>query len=204
MIENELIALWQSSPKHERIKFEKSKLMLDVQSKLDSFDRAVNRRDFLEIGTAIVIIPLFAYQVYNQPNYLAKFGATWIVVYVVYVIYRLLDAKKNKPKEVSSYLEYLKQCKKYLERQKKLLDSVLYWYVLPCLMGCAIMMTGMLDLLNKSWYEIIRMRKVWIAVSSFTIIGVFVPRLNKRAVKKELLPRIKKVNELIRLMEEEK
>jgi hypothetical protein len=204
MIENELIALWQSSPKHERIKFEKSKLMLDVQSKLDSFDRAVNRRDFLEIGTAIVIIPLFAYQVYNQPNYLAKFGATWIVVYVVYVIYRLLDAKKNKPKEVSSYLEYLKQCKKYLERQKKLLDSVLYWYVLPCLMGCAIMMTGMLDLLNKSWYEIIRMRKVWIAVSSFTIIGVFVPRLNKWAVKKELLPRIKKVNELIRLMEEEK
>jgi len=204
MIENELIALWQSSPKHERIKFEKSKLMLDVQSKLDSFDRAVNRRDFLEIGTAIVIIPLFAYQVYNQPNYLAKFGATWIVVYVVYVIYRLLDAKKNKPKEVSSYLEYLKQCKKYLERQKKLLDSVLYWYVLPCLMGCAIMMTGMLDLLNKSWYEIIRMMKVWIAVSSFTIIGVFVPRLNKRAVKKELLPRIKKVNELIRLMEEEK
>jgi hypothetical protein len=204
MIENELIALWQSSPKHERIKFEKSKLMLDVQSKLDSFDRAVNRRDFLEIGTAIVIIPLFAYQVYNQPNYLAKFGATWIVVYVVYVIYRLLDAKKNKPKEVSSYLEYLKQCKKYLERQKKLLDSVLYWYVLPCLMGCAIMMTGMLDLLNTSWYEIIRMRKVWIAVSSFTIIGVFVPRLNKRAVKKELLPRIKKVNELIRLMEEEK
>jgi len=204
MIENELIALWQSSPKHERIKFEKSKLMLDVQSKLDSFDRAVNRRDFLEIGTAIVIIPLFAYQVYNQPNYLAKFGATWIVVYVVYVIYRLLDAKKNKPKEMSSYLEYLKQCKKYLERQKKLLDSVLYWYVLPCLMGCAIMMTGMLDLLNTSWYEIIRMRKVWIAVSSFTIIGVFVPRLNKRAVKKELLPRIKKVNELIRLMEEEK
>ncbi|MEO0572346.1 MAG: hypothetical protein AAF039_11630 [Bacteroidota bacterium] len=203
MIENELIALWQSSPKHEQIKFERSKLMLEVQDKLDSFDRAVKRRDWIEIGAAIfIVVPLFAYETYRQPNYLTKFGAIWIIMYCFYVTYRLLKAKKNKPQENCSYLEYLKQSKGYLEKQKNLLQNVTYWYILPALIGAIIMLTGMSDLLNKSWQEIIRIKKLWKMLPIMILITVFIDQINKRAVKKELLPRIKKVNELIHLMEE--
>ncbi|MCL6265750.1 hypothetical protein [Flagellimonas myxillae] len=203
MIENELIQIWQSSPKHERIKFEKSKLMLDVQSKLNSFDRAVKRRDFIEISVAILMTPLFLYQVYRQPNLLAKIGAIWIVAYILFVVYKLLKAKKGKPSEASSYLEYLKESKSYLEKQKRLIESVLYWYILPGLMGCAIFLIGSLDLLNKTWQEIIKIKKVWVGLSSFIGVGVFTYWLNKRAVKKEFIPRLERVDELIRLMEEE-
>ncbi|MGW9686454.1 hypothetical protein [Flagellimonas sp. 2504JD1-5] len=201
MIENELIAIWQSSPKHEQIKFEKSKLMLDVQARLDSFDSGVKRRDFIEISAAVLMIPFFLYQAYRLPNVLAKVGAFWIVIYCGFVIYKLLKVKKEKPNEASSYLEYLRQSKNYLEKQKKLLENVLYWYILPGLMGCVVMMAGILDLLNKPFQEIIKIKKVWISLSLFTAIGVFTYWLNKRAVKKELFPRLKKVNELIDLME---
>ncbi|MEM9648535.1 MAG: hypothetical protein AAF969_08640 [Bacteroidota bacterium] len=203
MIENELIQIWQSSPKHERIKFEKSKLMLDVQSKLNSFDRAVKRRDFIEIGVALVMIPFFLYQVYKQPNALAKFGAICIVAYILFVVYKLLKVKKEKPSESSSYLEYLKESKSYLEKQMRLIDTVLYWYILPGLIGCTIMMVGILDLVNKPWQEIIRIKKIWMALSIFTAVGVFTFWLNKRGVKKEFIPRLEKVDKLIRLMEEE-
>ncbi|TMU56730.1 hypothetical protein [Flagellimonas algicola] len=203
MIENELIQIWQSSPKHERIKFEKSKLMLDVQTKLNSFDRAVKRRDFVEISAAILMTPLFLYQVYRQPNILAKIGAFWIAVYCGYVIYKLLKVKKTKPSETSTYLDYLKESKDYLEKQKKLLESILYWYILPGLTGCTIFLIGSLDLPNKTWQEIIKIKKVWVGLSAFTAVGVFTYWLNKRGVKKEFIPRLKKVNELIRLMEED-
>ena len=178
--------------------------MLDVQSKLDSFDRGVKRRDWIEIGAAIIVIPLFSYEVYRQPNYLAKFGAIWIVVYVLYVIYRLLNVKKNKPEALQSYLEYLKQSKEYLEKQKRLIDRVLYWYILPGLMGAFVMMIGILDLPSKSWQEIIRIEKIWKALAVFAFISLFIYLLNKWSIKKEFIPRIKKVNELIDLMEEEK
>ncbi|WP_431121431.1 hypothetical protein [Flagellimonas flava] len=204
MIENELIQIWQSSPKHERIKFEKSKLMLDVQSSLDRLDRAIRFRDFIEIGAAIfVVIPIFGYQIYNQPNILAKFGAVWIVVYCLYVIYKLLNVKKSKPEESGSYMEYLKQSKTYLERQKSLLDSVVYWYILPSLPGVIIMVTGILELYRKSWKEVIGIKHLWILLLLIIAITIFAYLMNKRAVKKELVPRLKKVDELIRLMEED-
>ncbi|WP_420399893.1 hypothetical protein [Flagellimonas sp.] len=203
MIEDELIQIWQSSPKHERIKFEKSRLLLDVQNRLDSFDRAVKIRDTVEISVAILMTPLFLYQVYRQPNVLAKIGAIWIVAYILFVVYKLLKVKKEKPSEATSYLEYLKQSKIYLEKQKRLIESVLYWYILPGLMGCTIFLIGSLDLLNKTWQEIIKIKKVWVGLSAFTGVGAFTYWLNKRGVKKEFIPRLKKVDELIRLMEEE-
>lgn len=205
MMEDELIALWQSSPKHERIKFEKSRLMLEVQSSLNRFNKAINRRDYIEIGGAIfLVIPLFAYEAYRQPNYITKLGALWIILYCLFVIYKLLKAKRKKPTENCSYLEYLKQSKHHLERQKNLLDNVSYWYILPALIGALIMLTGMSDLVNKTWQEIIRIKRLWKVLPAMAFITVFIHLLNKWSVKKQIVPRINRVEELIRLMEDKK
>lgn len=201
MIEDELIQLWQTSPLQEQIKFEKSRLMLDVQSSLTRLERRIKYRDFIEIGVAVlIVIPLFIYQAYIQPNYLSKLGALWIVVYCFYVIYRLVKSKKKKPVSDCSYVEHLRQNKTHLIEQKILLNSVLYWYVLPCLVGFVIMLVGLLDLPNKTLEEIIKIDKVWIGFFACIAAVVIIPLMNKRAVKKEIVPRIKKVNELIRLM----
>nr|WP_299068573.1 hypothetical protein [uncultured Allomuricauda sp.] len=203
MIENELIALWQSSPKHERIKFEKSKLMLDVQSSLDRFDKTTRFWDFTEIGLAAMMVPFFAYQAYRLPNTLAKSGAILIAIWCLCVIYNVLKLKKTKPREANSYLEYLKQGRKYIQNHISLSNTLLYYYVLPCLIGVVMIMIGKLDLLAKSWSQIANTKMVWISVSVFILIGVFANQLNKWVVKKEFLSRLKKVDKLIRLMEED-
>jgi len=203
MIEDELIALWQSSPKHEQIKFEKSRLMLEVQASMNRFDKAIKFRDWLEIGAALVLLPLFSYQVYVQPNYLAKFAAVWVVLVIAFLVYKLLSARKNEPSEVDSYLEYLKKERVYLIKQKSLLENVLYWGVIPILVGFFSFLAGSLDVFNKSWHEVIRIKKVWIGLLAAIATAVTIPLLNKWSVKRGISPRIKKLDELIHLMESE-
>ena len=203
MMEDELIALWQSSPKHEQIKFEKSRLMLEVQASMNRFDKAIRFRDWLEIGMALVLLPLFSYQVYVQPNYLAKFAAIWIVLVIVFIVYKLLRARKNKPSEEDSYLEYLKKERVYITKQKSLLENVLYWAVIPMLVGFFSFLAGSLGVFNKSWQEVIRIKKVWIGLLAGIATTVSIPLLNKWSVKREINPRIKKLDELIHLMESE-
>lgn len=203
MIEEELTQIWQSSPKHEQIKFEKSRLMLEVQASINRFDKAIKFRDWLEIGTALVLLPIIGYQVYVQPNYLAKFAALWIVLVIVFLVYKLLKTKKNKPSEVVSYLDYLKKERVYLSKQKNLLENVFFWAVIPMLAGFFSFLAGSLGVFNKSWQEVIRLKKVWIGLLAAIATTVTIPLLNKWSVQREINPRIKKLDELISVMESE-
>ena len=75
--------------------------------------------------------------------------------------------------------------------------------ILPCFSGVALIMVGKLNLINKSWSEIVKINMVWIGFLIFIVVGVFSCQLNKWVMKKELLPRLQKVNELLELLEEE-
>lgn len=197
MIEDELIKIWQSSPNQERIKFEKSKLMMDVQSNLDRFHRAVKIRDITEIGAAILGIPFFAYQVYAIPFPLSKIASGLIVLWSIYVIYRLRRAKRNKPGNYTeTYIDYLRKSKKYLGIQKKLSDSLLYWYILPCLFAVVLFSLGAYLGGRADKQVFIRM----IIIVIVTGVGVYL--WNKRAIKKQITPRLKKIDELLQVMEE--
>lgn len=193
-MEEELIKVWQSSPNQERVKFEKSRLMIDVQSSMDDFHKKIKYRDLREqIGVALVI-PVFAYSAFAFPSLVTKVASVLIVGYSLFVAIRLRNAKKHKPGAFSeTYLEYLHKTRSYLLIQKQLLDTVLYWYILPCMtltmlfvMGFGI--TGRLKLLiNMGLVNVV------LAVATYFI--------NKRSVKTEIIPRLAKVDELINVLE---
>jgi hypothetical protein len=193
MMEDELIKIWQSSPNQERIKFEKSKLMMEVQSSLDRFHKSIKYRDLMETIPAIFIIPFLLHIAYTIPFTLSKIGAIWCVISGIYIIIRLSRAKKNKPSAFTeTYRDYLNKTKEYLFVQKKLLDSVMYWYFTPLAIGISLFFLGSI-------------RDTKELITKFTILivmGVIVYFLNKRAVKKQIAPRLKKIDELIKVMEE--
>ncbi|HYF67433.1 MAG TPA: hypothetical protein VD884_04820 [Ohtaekwangia sp.] len=194
MIEEELIRIWQSSPNQEQVKFEKSRLMIDVQSSLDDFHRKIKYRDLMEQIAVAIIIPAFAYSAYAIPHVLTKVASVLIIGYAVFVAIRLRNAKKHKPGAYTeTYLEYLHKTRNYLLVQKALLDSVLYWYILP---GMTLTMLFTLGFgLTDRLKPIVKM-----AVMNI-ILAVATYFLNKSAVKKEILPRLAKVDELIRALE---
>jgi amino acid permease len=115
MMEDELIKIWQSSPNQERIKFEKSKLMMEVQSSLDRFHKSIKYRDLMETIPAIFILPFLLHIAYTIPFTLSKIGAIWCVISGIYIIIRLSRAKKNKPSAFTeTYRDYLNKTKEYL------------------------------------------------------------------------------------------
>lgn len=203
MLENELITLWQSSPKHERLKFEKSKLMVEVQSSLNQFDKTTRLWDFGTIISAASMILVFAYQVYRLPNHITKFGAILIIGWCFFLIYKVTKIKKTRPHETSSYINYLKQNKEYLKSQMGLSHKFMTLVVLPCFSGVILIMIGQLDLVNKSWNEIVGSKTFWIQLFIFAVVGTFAFYMNRWVAKKEFLPRLKKVDELLQLLKKE-
>ena len=194
-MEEELIKIWQSSPNQERVKFERSRLILDVQSGMDRLHRSIKYRDLREQIAIIVVVPAFTYASYVLPNLLSKVASLLIAGWAVYIWVKLRNAKKHKPGAFTeTYLEYLHKTKHYLLIQKRLLDSVIYWYILPGVSLTMLFVIG-LGVVGKSM-TIIKMA----IVNAVLAVGTYI--LNKRAVKMEFIPRLAKIDELIHVMEQ--
>ena len=195
MIEEELIKIWQSSPNQERIKFERSRLMIDVQSSIDHLHKQVKYRDLVEQIAVIIVIPSFMSMAYSIPYLVSKVASVLIVCWAIYVFLRLRNAKKNKPCAVTeNYLEYLHKTKEYLYIQKKLLDNVIYWYILPSMTFMFLFLLGFIGVPGKLG-DVIGMSAI---VVSLEVASYF---LNRQAVKKQILPGLEKVDNLIYAME---
>lgn len=193
-MEEELIKIWQSSPNQERVKFEKSRLMIDVQSSMDHFHRSIKNRDLREYIAVAIIIPAFAFSAYFIPFTVSKIASVLIIGYAIYVAIRLRNAKKHKPSAFTeTYLDYLYKTREYILIQKQLLDTVIYWYILP---GVTLTMLFVMGFgITGRLKPILKMGAINVGLAVATYY------LNKRAVQKELVPRLTKVNELINLME---
>ncbi len=196
-MEDELIRIWQSSANEEQLKFQKSRLILDVQSNLNRFDRAVKYRDLTEIVGAILMIPLFAYQVYAIPFPLSKIASALIVLWLAYVIFRLRRARKYQPSAFTeTYKDYLHKSREYLQIQKRLGDSVLYWYILPSLSSAALFIIGgyLGGRINTQTFIIMLIGAV--------LLGIGLYLWTKFLARRYLLPKLRKLNQLIKVMEE--
>lgn len=196
MIEDELIKIWQSSSNQERVKFEKSKLMMELQSSLGRLHRWWKYLELVEVVAAIITILSFAFIVYWVPFTSTKIAAALVVIWSSHILIRVLGIKKFKPNDLEeNYLEYLKKTREYLEVQKKLLNTSVYWANLPIYPIVLLFFVGV--------WEIPATR--YIIISSYLVMvgmGIWAYVLNKRRVKNEIDPRIKRVDDLIKTLEE--
>ncbi|MFD0799568.1 hypothetical protein ACFQZJ_19010 [Maribacter chungangensis] len=191
MIEDELIKIWQSSSEQERIKFEKSRLMIELQSSLGRLHRWWKYLELVEFISVIIGIISFAFVVYWVPFTTAKIASILIIVLGIITLTKILGVNKTKPSNLEeNYLKHLKKTKVYLEAQKKLLETYFYWGILPLF---PIMLLFLFD-----FWEIPEKRTIIVISYLLTIaIGLYGYFLNKRRVKNEIEPRIAKVDALL-------
>tara|TARA_R110002033_G_C3774339_1_gene228593 strand:+ start:49 stop:552 length:504 start_codon:yes stop_codon:yes gene_type:complete len=167
--------------------------MIDLQSSLDRFHRTIKYRDLMETIPGIIIIPIFVYIAYTIPFTLSKIGAIWIILSIIYIIIRLQKAKKIRPGSFTeTYRDYLIKTKEYLFIQKKLLDTVIYWYFSPIAIGIVLFSIGAIN----------NIKDLLVNLGGLIVLGIIVYILNKRAIKKQITPRLKKIDELLKVMEE--
>ena len=196
MIEDELINIWQSSSNQERLKFEKSKLMIELQSSLGRLHRWWKYLERVNIISALVTIPIFMAIAYWAPYTSVKIASVLIIVWSLYVGVRMTRIKKFKPSDLEeNYLHYLEKTKVYLLAQKKMIETSLNWAILT--------IYPILILFFVSLWEI-PLARYFAVIAFFGLVGVGVYEyyVSKRRVKNEIMPRISRIDELIESLEE--
>ncbi len=195
MIEDELIKIWQSSSKQELIKFEKSKLMIELQSSLKRLHRWWNYLELSESILAVFGVLLSILLFFKLPFILIKIALALMIICAIYLIIKYQGVKKFKPSDLEeNYLNYLKKNREYLQTQKKFLKTYVYWGILP-------VYPIMLLFTISIWGKVPAYLIILINVATIGI-GVYGYFLNKKRVKKEITPRISRVNELINKLEQ--
>tara|TARA_R110002050_G_scaffold280806_1_gene427881 strand:+ start:2019 stop:2606 length:588 start_codon:yes stop_codon:yes gene_type:complete len=195
MIEDELIKIWQSSSNQERIKFEKSKLMIELQSSLKRLNRWWNYMELSETILAVFGVLVSTFLIFKIPFILTKIALALMIICAVYLIIKYRTVKKYQPSDLENdYLKYLKKNREYLQAQKKFLKTYFYWGILP-------VYPIMLLFTISVWEKVPIYLIVLINVATIGM-GVYGYFLNKKRVKKEITPRISGINELINQLEQ--
>ena len=191
MIEDELITIWQSSSNQERLKFEKSKLMIELQASLGRLHRWWRYIERVNVISALVTIPIFIAIAFWAPYTSMKIASVLIIVWSLYVGIRMSGVQKFKPSHLEeNYLDYLEKTKVYLLAQKKMLETSLNWVILTIY---PIILLFFVDIWDKPLAR-------YIAVGAFLAlvgVGVYEYYRTKRRVKNEIIPRIHRIDELI-------
>tara|TARA_Y100001968_G_C19230448_1_gene654206 strand:+ start:68 stop:655 length:588 start_codon:yes stop_codon:yes gene_type:complete len=195
MIEDELNKIWQSSSNQERIKFEKSKLIIELHSSLKRLDRWWNYLELSETILAVFGVFLSIFLFFKIPFILTKVALALMIICAVYLITKYRGVKKFQPSDLEmNYLNYLKKNREYLQAQKKFLRTYIYWGILPVY---PIMVLFTISVWAKTPMYLIILINV--AAIGIGIYGYF---LNQLRAKNEIDPRIIRVNELINRLEQ--
>ena len=191
MIEDELIKIWQSSSNQERIKFEKSKLMIELQSSLGRLHKWWNYIELLEVVSAIIGILLCVVATLLIPFVLIKIAVVLIMICAILLIIKHQGVRKFKPSDLAeNYLDYLQKNREYLEAQKKFLKTYVNWGILP---SYPIMILATVGVWGKVPVAFILFNNV-----AAIALGFYGYLLNKKRVKNEINPRIDRIDELIK------
>ncbi len=195
MIEDELIKIWKASSNQERIKFEKSKLMIELQSSLRRLNRWWNYIELSETVLSVFGVLLSTFLLFKIPFILTKIALALIVICAVYLLIKYRGVKKFKPSDLeNNYLNYLKKNKEYLQAQKKFLKTYIYWGILP--------VYPIMLLFTISVWEKVSVSMIVLIILATIGIGIYGYFLNEKRVKREIVPRISGINELINQLEQ--
>lgn len=112
----------------------------ELRAQSRELDRAVERRNLVEMFAAGVVVMAFSGWAVSAPTWLGSVGAAAVVVGVLLVAATLLRRGAGPAVHPSgSTLDFLAQRRAQLEHQAQLLERVPFWYVGPLLPGLGIL-----------------------------------------------------------------
>ena len=204
MVEKELKSIWEGANPETQIKFDLSRLILELQARVNWFDKNVKRRDQRESIAAFFSMPLYLLLAWEVDFLIPKIAAGLGVLQLGFIVYKLRAARATEPKNdiALAFKEQLLLRKTYLQNQANLLKSVLFWYAGPLLVVNLIFIWGMGDpeaVANPSWVsEMLPVSltgkfslSLFFALTTWWIVG-----MNKKAVKNNVQPIIEELEKL--------
>ncbi len=204
MIEQELKNIWTNENVSNQISIDTSELKKELSHKINRIQQNVKRRDLMEVLAAFFGIAIFGYMLYLVPFMIMKLSCLLGVLWFVFIVYKFRKSSNQKEIDLSLPLvSQLKQQKKMLLEQIALLNSSVYWYVLPPFIVSVLFIIGLEIPSDQDWntfmvkgiVPVLTLIKI-IAIGLMTVFFGVIFWINKRAVKKELIPILKDVEKI--------
>ena len=180
MDEDSLKRLWSDSNKEQKVTINPEILIDSIHHKSSYMENKIKQRDRSETSVAIFMILVFGGLFFVFPQVLAKIGAVIIILSCTLIIFRLIRARKvNEKQETSSEIKHhLLVSLQQVRQQINLLNTVLWWYLLPLFIGVLCVYYGLSkSLISRVVYTVIVM-----------VMYGYIWYLNKEAVRKKLKP----------------
>ena len=176
----ELKQLWQRQSLPSPPPASDREIIDQMKRKLRRFDRNIFWRDVREIAACLFLIVWFGFGLGHKASALTHLGNIIVMLSCVFIAAKLLAARREQraflnPRSVREFL--LGETAK-VSRQIRLLQTVLWWYLLPILCGAMIAVLG-------GPHSLVRKM---IVLLSFIPIGWFVHWLNQYAARRVLQP----------------
>jgi hypothetical protein len=195
MMLDDLKAGWDSEMK-KPVKHEQLATVLEIlQRETCKLDKSIKRRDILEVSIALLLIPVWSWKLVYSVSLMQSVGLWVAILACLFIPYKLIKAKKVNVQKNDSILSFLLIEKVKLENQKKLLESVALWYILP-LMVAIILITAGATVDSLGIPQLTLQLKIYYSFCALLSVGVYL--LNKRAAKKRFKPLLDKVNHRIK------
>ena len=186
MKEKDLKDLWKSSKNNKSVKIKNDMIFQELESSITNFDKNIKRRNLREILAGGFVVLVFTYYFFIMHSIITKIGIV-IILSAFFIIYKLLSIRKKPSINSDSLKEYLKVNLSYTLREAKLLETVEWWYISPIALGVFLFFLGLYSNLFSFFIQIFIL----------IILSVFIKKLNKKALKEDIYPLIKDLEEKI-------
>jgi H+/gluconate symporter-like permease len=183
---------WQETIRPPSTENNLTEVIAMLEKETTKIDKEIKRRDILEISIAMLLIPVWIYGLFTSAGTLQTLGYIVALVACLYIPYRLVNAKKVFSPKDTSINAFLESEKQKVMQQKKLLESIVSWYIAPLAtaivlitLGSTVDATG-LPHLNDFLIQ-------YYGLLALLIVGVYF--LNKRAAKKKFGPLLENIEQ---------
>jgi Flp pilus assembly protein TadB len=192
-------ALWSSDnePTDETMStrtLSDSEILRLVQEQSEAFDQKIRRRDLLESIAAVAVCLFFGWLAWDDPSPLVTAGSLIIVGGSALIFGRLRWTRARFANAPADQLvkQRLQHERAKVDAQIRLLESVLWWYIAPLLIGLLLVTVG-----DSGWSAFT------FVYGTVVLLGAgWIYVLNQRAVRRSLRPRRAELTHLLDQVEE--
>lgn len=171
-----------------------TELLTLVKEKAESFDRRIWRRDLWESIAAVAVILFFGWLL-QDPSWWVRAGALTVMAGSGYVFWRLRRARTryDAPSPDRPVAEVIRIQRAKVEEQIHLLDTILWWYLGPIVVGTLLIIYGSH---GWAWLTLIQTAVVLLITA-----GIYA--LNQRGRRCTFEPRREELTRLLKQVEEQ-
>ncbi len=197
---DDLRIVWSKEVESEVSDSSISNVLSMIESETGKMDKTIRRRDLLETTTALFLLPVWFWKLFDSPSMISTLGLIVLILSCIFIPVKLWKSKQVGNRLTGSTRDFLESERVKLENQIGMLSSVFWWYLLPLSSGIFLFSLGVKVDINGA--PIITNGLLVYYMICF-IFMVLVYYMNKRSVNKKFIPLLQQINSQIKELDED-